>query len=218
MDIRGASRTDSGAHSLGQIADFESGVSIEPKKWAAILNRLLPIDVRIARSEKVRADFHSRFFARSRTYLYRISEWSRVQPMRSRYVFEGGHSIDISAMRKSAEALLGENDFLAFAEELQNVENTRRNVLRCAIRKTSDEVRIEIEATAFLRGMVRRISGGLFEVGRGHRTVESFGRLLDEAARDDEQWPVVLPARGLTLKKVYYGEPLRDLRTELAEE
>ncbi len=138
--------------------------------------------------------------------------------MRSRYVFEGGHSIDISAMRKSAEALLGENDFLAFAEELQNVENTRRNVLRCAIRKTSDEVRIEIEATAFLRGMVRRISGGLFEVGRGHRTVESFGRLLDEAARDDEQWPVVLPARGLTLKKVYYGEPLRDLRTELAEE
>jgi tRNA pseudouridine(38-40) synthase len=74
------------------------------------------------------------------------------------------------------------------------------------------EVHIEITGTAFLRGMMRRISGAFLEIGRGHRPVEDMARLLTEE-RDSMQWPVVLPAKGLCLMEVKYSDPLRDIRT-----
>lgn len=214
VELRGASRTDSGAHALGQVADFETKLQIEPAKWSDIVNRWLPNDLRVAESSEVPEEFHSRFFARSRTYLYRISRLQKANPMESRYVFAGGRELDIKRMREAAVLLIGKHDVRAFGEELDGVENTRRSVLRAEVIEVGDEACIELKATAFIRGMVRRIGGGLFEVGCGRRDVESFGKLLDPKRRDGQQWPVVLPAKGLTLVEVEYGSPLRDLRDE----
>lgn len=214
VELRGASRTDSGAHALGQVADFRTNLPIEPRKWSEIVNRWLPGDIRIADSSEVPDEFHSRFFARSRTYLYRISLEQKADPLKSRYVFEGGYRLDVASMRKAARLLEGEHDFRAFGEELEAVQNTRRCIYRTEVTAMDDEVRIELEANAFLRGMVRRISGGLFEVGRGRRSLESLATLLDPQKRKLEQWPVVLPAKGLTLLRVEYGSSMRDLRSE----
>lgn len=214
VELRGASRTDSGAHALGQVADFASNLPIEPSKWAQIINRVAPIDLRVSKSSLVHGDFHSRFFARSRTYRYTISELDKVDPMKSRYVYEGGRQLDLAKMRSAARHLIGEHDFRAFGEELENVENAVRSVLVAEIIRKGTELHIMLEANAFIRGMVRRISGGLFEVGRGHRSEGSMVRLLDTSARESEQLPVVLPARGLTLMRVQYGKRLRDLRLD----
>ncbi|MCH8274593.1 MAG: tRNA pseudouridine(38-40) synthase TruA [Armatimonadetes bacterium] len=211
-DLRGASRTDAGAHALGQVADFLTPNPMPPAKWELVLNRVLPPDTRIARASRVPLRFHSRFFARSRVYEYRISERARVEPTRSRYVYECGTRLDTDPMEEAAASLPGEHDFRAFSEKLDALENATRRVLRASVRRARDEVRILLEASAFVRGMARRIAGGLFEVGRGKRSVSEFRRLLVRHERDGVRWPVVLPAKGLTLLKVRYGVSHRDVR------
>jgi tRNA pseudouridine38-40 synthase len=92
-----------------------------------------------------------------------------------------------------------------------------REVKKISVTRVGDEIRLGIEATAFIRGMMRRIAGGLLEVGCGKRTIEDFRVLTDPARRDEVKWPVVLPARGLTLVKAKYGRTLRDYRDLVAE-
>lgn len=218
VDLRGASRTDSGAHAVGQFADFEAENPMPAARWAKALNDRLPLDVRILRSRSVPPEFHSRFFARSRTYLYRISEENKVSPFEARFVHASGREIDEKVMSDAAQRLVGQHDFLAFGEELPENCNTVREVYSCSVTRRGREIRIIIRANAFIRGMVRRIAGGLFEVGIGRRSREDFVSLLNIERRTDIPWPVVLPARGLTLLKVDYGRPYRDLRHEQAFE
>lgn len=109
--------------------------------------------------------------------------------------------------------LRGEHDFLAFTEELDpHVENTRRELFLFDVRTVRDEVWVDVVGTAFLRGMMRRMSGALLEVGRGRRPVEEVSKLLDPEERIRLQLPVVLPANGLCLMRVAYGRHPRDSR------
>jgi tRNA pseudouridine38-40 synthase len=120
-------------------------------------------------------------------------------------------------MQKAASYLKGNHDFRAFGEELQDVRNAVREVKSIDVKQIGDEVRLRVEATAFIRGMMRRIAGGLLEVGCGKRTIEDFRILTDPTRRDEVKWPVVLPAQGLTLVKARYGRTLRDYRELVAE-
>lgn len=218
VELRGASRTDSGAHARGQVADFASSNPMPTSAWVKTLNRALPEDVRIESARFVRPDFHSRFFARGREYRYTLSTLEKVEPHRARFVWASGFGLDIPRMKAAAICLLGKHDFRAFAEELDGINNCVRELSKAEVTHRGDEVVVTLIGSAFLRGMVRRITGGLFEVGRGKRTVEEFAELLDEGRRDRLTWPVVLPAKGLTLWKVLYGRKLRDLREENEEE
>jgi tRNA pseudouridine38-40 synthase len=115
-------------------------------------------------------------------------------------------------MQEAAKLLAGEHDFLAFTEELEpTVENTRRELFSVAVKQTKGEIHIDIIGTAFLRGMMRRISGALLEVGRGHRPSQEIRTLLSND-RDKVQWPVVLPAKGLCLMRIRFGRHLQDHR------
>ena len=213
VEITGASRTDSGAHAKGQTAHFDSKVPIEPAKWARVLNKVLPPDLRVENSSKVRADFHSRFCAVDRWYRYRIVI-GQGDPFRTRFAHEYWADLNIEKMRKGAQALIGEHDFKAYTEELEpDVENTVRTLHSVEVNRVKDEVWLDVIGTAFLRGMMRRMAGGLFEAGRGHRDPEEIGLLLDEKKRNSLQWPVVLPAKGLTLMRVRYGRHPRDNRS-----
>jgi tRNA pseudouridine38-40 synthase len=113
----------------------------------------------------------------------------------------------------AANDLVGEHDFRAFTEELdESVVNTVRTLHSVQVRFSEREVSIKVIGTAFLRGMMRRISGALFQIGRGNRDTDYIKRLLDASTRDGETWPVVLPARGLALVRVRYSNPLVDVR------
>jgi tRNA pseudouridine38-40 synthase len=210
-EITGASRTDSGAHAKGQVCHFDSPVPIPSERWARVLNKILPDDLAIVRSTLVSAGFHARFSAEDRTYRYRISTAPR-DPLLSRYVCDFGRPLDVDLMRLGAEHLVGTHDYVAFTEELDSgVLNTTRTLHRISIVHKPKEVAIEITGTAFLRGMMRRISGGLLEVGRGYRPMEEISMLLTER-RSSLQLPVVLPAKGLCLHRIRYANPPRDHR------
>lgn len=213
VELQGASRTDSGVHASGQVCDFATHVPIPSEKWPRILNRLLPMDMRILRASLVPMRFHSRFFARSRVYEYRMVEDEHPHPMITRYVFNAGYPLDVEAMNDCVQLLLGTHDFSGFAVAVQDIENPIRTMLFASVKRVRDEVRIRLEATAFLRGMARKIAGALWEVGRGKRSFEEFKALLQKNGWQRRP-PRVLPPKGLTLVKVKYGRRLRDVREE----
>jgi len=211
IEIVGASRTDSGAHAKGQVCHFDSEVNIEPFKWARVLNRVLEPDLGVVSSKHVSDEFHSRFSAQDRFYRYRILTGMR-DPLRSRFVHEYSRELDVPKMQVAAQALQGDHDYKAFTEELDpGVENTRRILYSLKVSQIRDEVWVDVVGTAFLRGMMRRMAGALLEVGRGYRPIEEVGRLLSEE-RNNYQWPVVLPAKGLCLMRVRYGRHPKDNR------
>jgi tRNA pseudouridine38-40 synthase len=217
IEIQGASRTDSGAHALGQVAHFDPETALPAERWARVLSRLLPPDVAVLRSSEAPPGFHARFSAVNRHYRYRIAEGVR-QPHKDRFRHAYGRTLNLAAMQTAAERLRGRHDFRAFTEELDvRVENTHRELFRCEVTRVRDEVWVDVVGTAFLRGMMRRISGALLEVGRGRRPVEEVGYLLDPEKRNLLTWPVVLPARGLCLLRVRYGRHPIDHRTRSRE-
>jgi len=210
IELYGSSRTDSGTHARGQVAHFDTDVNIEPTKWAEILNRAMPEDLCIVASKQVKDDFHARFSVRDRYYRYRIRTAGR-DPLQSRFVHNYGYPLNVEKMQEAAKFFIGDHDFLAFTEEVDPASNTRRILFDVQVKQTREEVWIDIVGTAFLRGMMRRMSGGLLEVGWGKRPVEDIAKLLTEE-REAIQWPVVLPAKGLCLMKINFGRHPRDNR------
>ena len=212
VEIVGASRTDGGAHALGACAHFDSANPMSAETWRLVLNKVLPEDCRIVLSEAVGDEFHARFSATSRVYRYRFL-LNEFDPFRRRYAHVYWRELDIDAMKKASQALTGEHDFRGYTEEVgPDVLNTTRTLHQVDIEAVGDEVHLTVQGTAFLRGMMRRMAGMLFEIGRGHRPVDDCARLLTKE-RERMQWPVVLPAKGLTLMEVRYDVPGYDART-----
>jgi tRNA pseudouridine38-40 synthase len=213
-EIYGASRTDSGANALGQVCHFDCGVPVPVERWPKAVNQVLPGDVTVVSAAVVAPDFNSRFWADRRWYRYRIQTGWR-DPMRARQAtYYGAKELDVRAMQRAAQAFRGIHDFLAFSQLVEEGANTTREVHACTVRRVRDEVWIDVVGSAFVRGMMRRMSGALWEVGRGAREPEEIGRLLKSRKKAEIDWPTVLPACGLTLMKVFYGRHPYDRRAE----
>lgn len=213
-EIVGASRTDSGAHAIGQVCHFDSSVNIPEQKWVRALNHRLPEAVVVKSSKHVDASFHSRFCAQDRYYRYRINSGER-DPFIERisHVCKAGLKID--RMQQAAKLLIGKHDFRAFTAELQDwIDNTVRELHSIEIAERAGRVNIDIVGNAFMRGQMRRMCGALLEVGQGKRTVDSVAKLLDPKTRDSEMLPQVLPAKGLMLIRVRYGRHPKDCRNK----
>ncbi len=213
-EIVGASRTDSGAHAKAAVCHFDTHRPIPVENWPRALNQVLPKDLAVIRSQQMPDDFNSRFWALDRHYRYRILVGAR-DPHRERFAYFHGRPVDLEAMQDAASRLKGTHDFSAYTEEVDlNVTNTVRTLFDFQVRQVRDEVWVDVVGTAFLRGMMRRMAGVVLEVGRGYRPVVEVSRLLDSQERNQLQWPVVLPARGLCLMRVRYGRHPKDFRKD----
>ncbi len=213
VEIVGGSRTDGGAHAYAAAAHFDTVNPMPPETWRLVLNRVLDEDCRIVQSEEASPDFHARFSATSRVYRYRFL-LNEFDPFRRRYAHVYWKDLDFESMSKASKALVGEHDFRGYTEEVgPEVLNTRRRLFQVDLERLDDEIHFRVDGIAFLRGMMRRMAGMLFEIGRGHRPVEDCARLLTEE-REAMQWPIVLPAKGLTLMKVNYAVEGYDARNQ----
>lgn len=213
-EIYGASRTDSGAHALGQVCHFDCKVAVPIERWTKAINHILPPDVTVLKAVKVDPEFNSRFWADRRWYRYRIQTGWR-DPHRTRYAHHySAQTLDVDAMINVAEEFVGVKDFLAFSQLVEEGKNTVRELFEVKVRKVKDEIWIDIVGTAFVRGMMRRISGALWEVGRGARTRQEISELFLKKNKNEIEWPTVLPACGLTLMKVTYGRRPYDRRQD----
>jgi tRNA pseudouridine38-40 synthase len=199
-----AGRTDAGVHALGQVASFVTERP-PPEALGRALNGLTGPDVAIARADPVDERFDARRSALSRRYRYRIETGSPPSPFERGRALAWPHRLDREALDWCAEALLGEHDFTAFTPTETYHERFERRILAAAWSEEQGSQRIlrfEVEADAFMRGMVRVVVGTILEVAAGRRSREDFAALLDGSPR--EAAGETAPAHGLYLLRISY--------------
>lgn len=200
--ITGSGRTDAGVHAIGQVANFLVDKEIEKFRILRGLNALTPPDITIKEVEIVPDSFDARRDGRSRVYEYHIINRATPSPFYLNRAWHLHEALNREAMREAMRCLLGEHDFSSFRAAGCEAIHPIRKVYQTALEPRGDLLVYSIEATAFLRHMVRNIVGTLVEVGRGLRKPQSFGALLE--ARDRNKAGPTAPPHGLYLVEVKY--------------
>jgi tRNA pseudouridine38-40 synthase len=199
----GSGRTDAGVHALGQVAHFETKSKMDANTFQRALNGLLPEDIVIRRAEEVEAEFHARRSARSKVYEYRILNCTTPPAIDRQYIWYVPQKVNWDEMKKATHSLVGEHDFSAFRSVGSSTRSSVRNILRADWKRDKEGLlRFEIEASGFLKQMVRAIVGTLVEVGREKISAQEFKRILE--SKDRKQAGPTAPAHGLFLKEVKY--------------
>lgn len=208
VSVHGSGRTDAGVHAEGQVASVQLQRPFEPEKLCSALNGNLEHDVRVMNAEVVSDDFHARYSALGKTYLYRIINSRVISPFWVRYTYKEARALDLARMRDAAQLFVGEHNWTAFSAAQSDAQSRVRNVVSVDINVRSDDRAqaplIEIEATAngFLRYMVRSMVGALIAVGLGDLEPEEIRVAIESGERPLAI--VTAPACGLTLLRVQY--------------
>ena len=200
--VAGASRTDAGAHALGQVASVNAETDLSPVAIGRALNMRLPADIRVLSVEDARPGFHARFHSVAKSYRYRIVTTPVLSPFDRLFVWHAPEPKRLDWMQDAARALIGRHDFASFQARGTFVRQTVRTIHRLELREMDGEIQLECEGDGFLRHMVRTIAGTLAEIGTGLRTPASMGGILQ--ARDRRASGATAPASGLTLLAVRY--------------
>lgn len=203
ITVIGASRTDSGVHAMGNVAVFDTETTIPPERIAMAVNRILPEDIVVVKSEEVALDFHPRYCDCEKTYEYHIVNTRTLIPTKRLTNYFVSYELDIEKMRKGAAYLLGEHDFASFCNIKTDVENTVRTVKELEILKNNEEITIRISGNGFLYNMVRIIVGTLIRVGRGFYQPEQVKEILE--AKNRKAAGVTAPPHGLMLMEIRYN-------------
>jgi tRNA pseudouridine38-40 synthase len=225
--VRGVSRTDAGVHALGQVASFDCDVHLPPEAWLHELNAHLPDDVSVQRAETVPAGYDPRHDARRKRYRYLLRVGRRRDPLTRHRAWQLGPSfarppglprdlpfptardvLDLDAMAEAGRHLEGHHDFRAFQAANDYRTQTERTLFAVRIVEPAhdrpDLLAIEVEGNAFLKNMVRILTGTLVDVGRHRFTPDHMHALLGAGATRDQAGPTA-PAHGLTLMQVMLG-------------
>ncbi|NMM43547.1 tRNA pseudouridine(38-40) synthase TruA [Rhodospirillaceae bacterium KN72] len=202
--VQGAGRTDTGVHAMGQVAHVDIHYPATPKTVRDAINHHLqdnPISVLSA--EAVSEDFHARFSATGRAYLYRILN-RRARPVLERgRVWHVARNLDADAMHAAAQRLIGKHDFTSFRATECQADSPVKTLDRLDVSRVADEIHIVAEARSFLHHQIRNFAGTLEYVGRGKWTPDDIDRIL--AAKSRAAAGPTAPPQGLYLTKVVYG-------------
>lgn len=203
IQVIGAGRTDSGVHARGQVVNFKSD------SWPVLLNKvplainsLLPGDVVVLKAEEVPEDFHARFSALSKTYIYTIYNGRLPDPFSKRFALHEPRLLDAQAMNNAASYLVGEHDFKSFQAQGTPVKTTVRKMTEAMVERRGDNVHVRVTANGFLYNMVRIIAGTLIQVGLGRLEPNQIGDILQ--SKDRKKAGATAPPQGLCMEKVYY--------------
>ena len=206
--VHGSGRTDAGVHAEGQVASVEIQREISPTKLRNAINGNVGKDLRVLEAEAVSSEFHARYSALGKTYVYRIVNGPVMSPFWARYAHHEARALNLAQMRTAAQLFLGKHDWTAFSAAQSDVEDRARTITALDIGERFDErshgtlIEIRVSADGFLRYMVRAIAGTLMTVGRGELDPSAVTQAIETGAR-----PLIAataPACGLTLLSVRY--------------
>jgi tRNA pseudouridine38-40 synthase len=202
IGVTGSGRTDAGVHALGQVANFRTVKSFDRHRLLRGLNALTPRDIAVKDAEPVPEAFDARRDGRARVYRYEILNRSMPSPFHLSRAWHVHTPLNFPAMRQAITCLLGEHDFSSFRAAGCEAEHPVRKVYHTSLESCGELLVYSIEATAFLRHMVRNIVGTLVEIGEGTRTPGAMAEIL--GLRDRARAGVTAPPHGLYLVEVKY--------------
>ena len=204
VNISAAGRTDAGVHAYNQKAHFDLDTSVDCNNLRKSLNSLIPPDIYIKGIVNVDDDFHSRFNAKAKEYIYKIN-LGMYNPIEKDYIYQYNKKLDISEMERALKYIEGTHDFRSFTKIDEEKDDYVRTIVQTnLIReiKNVNLITISILGTGFMRYMVRNIVGLLIEIGEGKHKSEDIIKILE--AKDRTKAGICAPACGLYLKDVYY--------------
>ncbi len=204
-DLAVAGRTDKGVHARAQVVSFTTPRDdLDLDRLVISLSALCAPAVVITSAAWAPPDFHARFSARSRSYLYRVLDAPVGDPLRADQVWHVRTALDLEAMNRGAADLVGENDFTSFCRRPKHPPGASlvRGVTEAGWERVGDEARFRISANAFCHQMVRAVVGAMIEIGRGRRTPDLIGEMIRRADRTGA--PSLAPPHGLVLTAVGY--------------
>jgi tRNA pseudouridine38-40 synthase len=203
VTVTGAGRTDAGVHALGQVAHFDLEKPFEAGKVRDALNHYLrPDPVCVLEAAAVDGEFHARFSAKSRHYLFRILNRRSPPALEDGRVWHISPKLDAEAMHAAAQMLVGQHDFTTFRAAECQAQSPVKTLDRLDVSRRADEIHIEASARSFLHHQIRSFAGSLKLVGEGKWRPRDMKAALE--ARDRSACGPVSPPDGLYLVRVNY--------------
>lgn len=199
VTVLASGRTDAGVHAATQIVHLDTDVEITQKEFSKI-NRLLPEDISLNRTALVDEDFHARFTATYRSYIYTISV--RKTPFNAGQAYFFSYPLDLKLLNEASSYLLGKQNFKSFSKVKTVVNNFNCEITQAEWKLHGTQLCFYVSANRFLRGMVRALVGTLLEVGQERQTPEWIKEVIE--AEDRSAAGRNVPPEGLSLTEVAY--------------
>lgn len=206
--VHGSGRTDAGVHAEGQVGSVVLEREITGQKLRAAINGNVGRDLRILDAQPVAQDFHARYSAVEKSYVYRIFNAPVMSPFWSRYAHHEARQLDLHRMQECGGLFLGKHDWTAFSALQSDVEDRIRTITALDVESFEDGrghgrmIQITTSANGFLRYMVRTIAGALLAIGRCELDIKDVQNAIEGGSRPLAA--VTAPACGLTLLSVRY--------------
>lgn len=201
VEIFASGRTDAGVHALEQCFSCKIPFS-EINKLPLALNSKLPKDIRILWAREVDGNFHARFSAHRKTYIYKLNVGTIESPFDTDTTAYVPYNLNFDKMVSASKLFIGEHNFQAFCSSGTSVPDFVRIIYNLTIKEENKSFVFEITGNGFLYNMVRIIVGTLVDVGRGKIEPEEINNILNSKNR--QLAGKTMPAKGLFLKKVEY--------------
>lgn len=202
--VTGCSRTDAGVHAREFCCHLDCADNIPEAAFLRGLNSILPDDIAVTGYREVPRDFHARYSARGKNYIYRFYCSKITDPFLSRYALRINGELDTELMNAFCKTLIGTHDFLPFSSSGRTVEDTVRTVTECKMTVDNGLPALSVSADGFLYNMVRIIVGTALAVSQKRLPPDCAERIF--AAKERSAAGETAPARGLLLNKVFYTD------------
>ncbi len=203
-DITGCGRTDAGVHAKGYCANFKTEQTLDISRFLSSFNAIAPDSLRALAIEKVDEDFHARYSAKGKTYVYQICPFHCLPPILRGQAYHCPYPLDIQAMEQAAQVLCGEHDFAAFRAAGAKEGDSVRRLYGIEIVQNEYLLQIRMTGNGFLYKMARGLAGTILDVGKGLLTPAQVREILE--SKDRARAGMTLPPYGLFLEQVKYHD------------
>jgi len=215
IQIDGSGRTDAGVHALGQVFSFQEPrkVKFTEQSFVIALNSLLPPDIKLLKAEIVDEDFHARFSAVGKTYIYVLETSNRANPFLRHYAWNRRNKFNFELLEKAIKKFEGEHDFSAFTIKNKFLKGTAvREIFKTEVEQLDNQIFLRFTGSGFLYKMVRSLTGQVVEVGAGFSEISKIDPLFESGCR--LKAAKTAPPQGLFLAEVYYDK--KELESRLS--
>ena len=202
ITIIASGRTDAKVHAKGQVISFKTSGSIPTENIVNAAKTILPSSIAVIDAKEMHEDFHARFDAKKKEYIYIIDEYKKVDPFSVNFAWLLGETLDKNLLDSYSNIIIGEHDFSSFQASGSKVKTSIREIYKADWVYKNEKLVFSILGNGFLYHMVRNLVGTMVECSQKKLSSEHFNKIL--LAKDRRIAGKTSPPQGLYLNKVFY--------------